>query len=165
MEHDPRVELAILGHLELPADFSRCGSRVQIYEPVSWEKVPEVLCTFDINMAPLELANPFCRAKSELKYFEAGILGIPTVASHTDEFGYAIENGKNGFLVSDQRELEACLFDVVNDPELRQRVGSSAREDVLLRYVPRARAKDLVQILHQIKERAATDALPMNYAQ
>jgi len=153
MESDPRLELVILGHLQLQAEFSPFGARIQHHDLVPWKKVPEILATFNINLAPLELDNPFCRAKSELKYFEAGILGIPTIASHTGEFACGIENGANGFLVSDERELEDSLLRLINDGKLREEVGNAARQNVLARYTPSARARDLVQVLGEMRER------------
>jgi glycosyltransferase involved in cell wall biosynthesis len=155
MEDDPRLDLEILGHLELPAQFQHFGARVRQHKPVSWEHylrvyVPQFLSAFDINLAPLEFRNPFCRAKSELKYFEAGILGIPTIASRTEEFAYAIESGKTGFLVNDDRELEDCLRKLASHRDLRIRVGAAAREDVLLRYSPLSRSRDLLEILREI---------------
>ena len=38
---------------------------------------------FDINLAPLEVGNPFCEAKSQLKFFEAGLVNCTTIASPT----------------------------------------------------------------------------------
>ena len=153
MESDRRLELAILGHLKLPPEFSQLGGRVRHYEPVPWEEVPEILATFSINLAPLELDNPFCRAKSELKYFEAGVLGIPTIASNTDEFAHGIDSGKNGFLVSNEQELEDCLQRLISDQKLREQMGDAARQDVLVRYTPAARARDVAQVLGEIRER------------
>lgn len=157
MERNANIELAILGHLELPEHFRLLGSRIRHYTHVPWVQVPEILATFDINLAPLELVNPFCRAKSELKYFEAGIMGIPTIASCTDEFRYAIENGKNGFLVSNEVELEDSLLRLIGDKALRKEMGIAAREDVMVRYLPSPRAKELVQILHEMKRKEALE--------
>ena len=152
MEKNSRLELAILGHLALPAEFSRFKARIHRHAPVPWQDVPKTLASFDINLSPLEARNPFCRAKSDLKYFEAGILGIPTVATRIDEFEHAIRHGKNGFLVSDDEELESCLLELVDNKELRDKIGAAAREDVRSRYTPASRAQDLLLILREIKE-------------
>ena len=43
-------------------------------------------------------------SKSELKFFEAGILGIPTVAAATQTFREAIDDGVDGFVASSAEE-------------------------------------------------------------
>jgi glycosyltransferase involved in cell wall biosynthesis len=84
-------------------------------------------------------------------------MGIPTIASCTDEFRYAIENGKNGFLVSNEVELEDSLLRLIGDKALRKEMGIAAREDVMVRYLPSPRAKELVQILHEMKRKEALE--------
>lgn len=56
-----------------------------------------------LNIAPLEI-NRFCEAKSELKYFEAALVRVPTVASPTQPFKNAIQHGVNGFLAGDSAD-------------------------------------------------------------
>ena len=53
---------------------------------LAWRRWFELLAQVDINLAPLEPGNVFCRAKSEIKFVEAAALGIPTVASVIDPF-------------------------------------------------------------------------------
>lgn len=48
----------------------------------------------DLIIAPLEVGNPFCEAKSELKYFEASLAKCPVIASGTQTFIEASENGR-----------------------------------------------------------------------
>src|SRR5262249_4589115 len=72
----PQVRLSIMGPLDLDARFASFGDRIETIPLVDWERVPHVIARWDINLAPLEIDNPFCRCKSELKYFEAGILGV-----------------------------------------------------------------------------------------
>ena len=48
--------------------------------------LPDEIARFDINLAPLEPDNPFCDAKSELKYFEGALAGVCTIASPVGPF-------------------------------------------------------------------------------
>jgi hypothetical protein len=89
---------------------------------------------FDINIAPGELDNPFTEAKSELKYFEAACLGVPTVASATAVFREAIRHGETGFVVSSEDDWYTALTALVHDLSLRQRIGTAAREHALSTY-------------------------------
>ena len=51
-----------------------------------WRKLPEIQVQFDINLAPLEIDNPFGQSKSEIKYVEAALLRVPTIASPSDSY-------------------------------------------------------------------------------
>ena len=48
----------------------------------------------DLIIAPLEAGNPFCEGKSELKFFEASLASCPVIASPTQTFVEATEEGK-----------------------------------------------------------------------
>ncbi|MCR9179639.1 MAG: glycosyltransferase [Erythrobacteraceae bacterium] len=48
----------------------------------------------DIILAPLEVGNPFCEAKSELKFFEASLAQTPVIASATRTFSEACDHGR-----------------------------------------------------------------------
>jgi len=162
----PQVELHILGPLVVPPELRPFGDRVRNLPLVPWKDVLGILNTFEINLGPLEYGNPFCHAKSEVKYIEAAPLGIPTVASRIDAFEFAIRDGENGFLAGDTDEWVEKLERLVTDPVLRHRMGESARADVMARYAPAVLGQELVRTFETIQElhaqeRAATlDAAP-----
>lgn len=85
------------------------------------------LAECDINLAPLEEGELFCEAKSELKFFEAGLVEVPTIASRTQPFAAAITDGENGMLASTQAEWEEKLARLINDADLRRKLGTAAR--------------------------------------
>jgi glycosyltransferase involved in cell wall biosynthesis len=90
----------------------------------------------DVNIAPLELDNPFNEAKSELKWFEAALVEVPTIASATGPFRAAIEHSRTGMLAASGSDWSDCLTALVDDPELRNRIGAAARTEVLNRFGP-----------------------------
>jgi glycosyltransferase involved in cell wall biosynthesis len=130
----PNLRLVIGGYLTLPPEFRDFKTRIVRVPLVRWDKLPEKLALADVNIAPLEVGNPFCESKSELKYFEAGLLEIPTVASATGTFRNAIRQGENGFLATTSQDWYESLRLLIEQPELRQRVGRCAREHVLRTY-------------------------------
>lgn len=83
----------------------------------------------DIFIAPLQ-DNLFNRCKSSLKYLEYSFLGVPGVYSKLAPFEELVIHGENGFLADTAGEWEACLAHLVEDPALRQRMGSAAQETV-----------------------------------
>jgi glycosyltransferase involved in cell wall biosynthesis len=71
----------------------------------------------DVNIVPLQ-ENLFTDSKSELKFFEAGIVRTVTLASPTDIFRRVIENGINGFLSPADSWFD--LLEAVNRMDERQ---------------------------------------------
>ena len=85
LEEQAAVRLRVVGALDLrefPA-LAAFGDRVAQRPLVSWEALQAEIAAVDVCLAPLEVGNPFCEAKSELKWIEAGAAGVPTVASAT----------------------------------------------------------------------------------
>jgi glycosyltransferase involved in cell wall biosynthesis len=150
MDRFPQVTLQLFGAIETPPELARFGERIERLPLVHLLEMPAVMRGWQVNLAPLEPKNPYCRAKSELKYIEAGALGLPTVASAVDAYRTAITHGENGFLARDTGEWVAALETLVTDGSLRRAVGRWAREDVLRRYTSEARGRDLVAALNEI---------------
>jgi O-antigen biosynthesis protein len=120
--------------------------RVEWRNFVPLECLPEEISRFDINLAPLEIGNPFCEAKSELKFFEAALVDVPTIASPTGPFRRSIREGETGFLASTRVDWERALFRLVDDVSLRRRIARSARREALWRFGPERRA-ELTRVL------------------
>jgi glycosyltransferase involved in cell wall biosynthesis len=121
--------------------------RIEWRPQVPLERLPEELARFDVNLAPLEVGNPFCEAKSELKYFEAALVDVPTVASPTRPFREAILAGRTGFLAATTAEWHDHLTRLVADEGLRRRIGRAALWHVLHRFGPDGRRARLEELL------------------
>lgn len=135
MEKYPNTRLFLAGPLHTGPSLDRFRSRIDRLPYVDRKEHFANIARCDINIAPLEIGNPFCESKSELKFFEAGILEVPTVASATGTFKQAIEDGVDGFVATESAEWEEKLTRLVGDADLRDRLGRSARKKVLERYV------------------------------
>ena len=81
---------------------------------------------FDVWVAPYR-ATAFNRAKFPTKWLESSVLGIPLIASDIEPYRRVIRHGENGFLVRYEHEWGRYLKQLADDPELRQRVGMTAR--------------------------------------
>ena len=88
--------------------------------------LPTEMARFDINLAPLEVGNPFCEAKSELKFFDAALVDVPTIASPTGPYRRAIVHGSTGFLAASGDDWYIYIKRLVKDPALREQIGHSA---------------------------------------
>ena len=103
-------------------------------------------------MAPLE-ATLFNDAKSNIKYVEAAILGLPSVCSPRAAFREAVTHGEDGFLADTEAQWREALTALLDSAALRRQVGAAARANVLARYAPdaiaRAQVAPLVRGLDQ----------------
>lgn len=93
------------------------------------DQYPAAMTLFDIAIAPAG-HTPFFLAKSDLRFLEAGALGIPVVASR-HVYGKTIEDGVTGFLADERHEIRDRILQLVDEPELRTSMGEAAREYVL----------------------------------
>lgn len=132
------VLLTIIGALDLAEhpEFAEVEGKVELRPLVAHADLPLELRRLDISIAPLELGNPFCESKSELKWFDAALLEIPTVATPITSYRAAIRHGVNGWLAVEPGEWKACLDLLLDDRELRMRVGKQARADALRGFGP-----------------------------
>jgi glycosyltransferase involved in cell wall biosynthesis len=91
------------------------------------ETYPAAMANFDIALAPATNSG-FFRGKSDLRFLEAAALGIPVVA---DPLLYpTIEHGVTGLHARTPAEARAAITTLVDDPALRERIGSAARDYV-----------------------------------
>lgn len=141
MEKYPQVRLFLAGPLDTESVLGRFADRIERVPYAPRAEHFANVARMDINIAPLEVGNPFCEAKSELKWFEAGYLGVPTVAAATRTFREAIDDGVDGFVAATPDEWRDRLERLITDPDLRRRMGERARATALGRYVTTS-AKD-----------------------
>ena len=150
MSEYENVHLCIGGFLELNYSFNELSQRIERIPYVDWKKLPFNIARVDINIAPLEPDNPFCEAKSELKFFEAALLRIPTVASPSDAYRYAIKDGENGLLATTEEEWYTCLKSLIENSVIRKTLGEKAYETVMKIYAPHAQAKKTLEVYKDI---------------
>ncbi|MBX9849726.1 MAG: glycosyltransferase, partial [Rhodocyclaceae bacterium] len=116
LDEYPQSKLRIVGQLELE-DFQDLNShpRVDRVGLMSYEDMVRDIAKCDVVIAPLEVGDPFCESKSELKYFDAALVGVPVVASPTGAYCEAIESGSNGFLAEKPEEWFCALQTLCED--------------------------------------------------
>lgn len=153
LENYPQVWLHISGHLDLGPAFSAFSTRIRRAPYVSWRELPRLIVKADINLVPLEEDNPFCQGKSENKFVEAGLVGVPTIASRVPAYEFAITEGENGLLATSAEEWKNNLKLLLDEPAERRRIGESARRTVYERYLPKQYAPKLVETLQEVAAR------------
>ena len=148
----PQVCLHIGGYLDLGPAFEAFQLRIRRTPYMNWRELPWIIAQTDINLAPLEMDNPFCQAKSEIKFVEAALVGVPTVASRVGAFEHAITQGRDGLLVASPDEWSEALRVLIDHSDRRRALGEAARRTVYARYTPEQRADELwatLDVIHQ----------------
>jgi len=150
MTHYPQTWLHIGGQLDLGPLFEPFWDRIRRTPYVTWRELPSLIAQADINLAPLEQDNPFCQAKSEIKFVEAALVGVPTIASRVEAYEHAITTGQDGLLASTSDEWRTALQTLLEYPDRRLAMGEAARRTVYTRYTPERRAEELWSILDEV---------------
>lgn len=141
------VTLVIVGHLELGSLLEKFPGRIEIIPFVEWQYLPEIYRSIDINIYPLEIDNTFTASKSEIKWLEAGLLGVPTVASRVGAYEEMVIHGVDGLLCDTTDQWIEAISILIKDPILRASIGRAAKARIEAEYVTtRATAERFGQI-------------------
>lgn len=124
------LKLKLVGEISVPEEFSEFSDRISFEKFMSWEELPNVIASLDINLAPLE-ESIFNEAKSENKWLEAALCKVVTVASDVGAFKQMINNGVDGFVCNDASSWEETLEKLITDKELRNSVANNAYNRVI----------------------------------
>ncbi len=160
MERRPEVELRIVGQLDLGFGWDAVRERVRHIGHVDWRALPAEIAQSDISLAPLEIENPFCMAKSELKWLEASACGVPTVASATEAFRSAIQDGLNGLLATDTESWELAIESLIARPAHRAEIGAAACETIEGRRTTAAQAESFERTLAEARATLRPETRP-----
>jgi L-malate glycosyltransferase len=119
-------------------------------EVVRWtaEREVEDLAAIDIGVYPLPL-DEWVSGKSGLKAIHYMMMGLPCVATDVGTTPLIIRDGENGLLVRTGEQWLEALERLLDDPELRRRLGEQARQDALNNYSTAAVAAQYRRVLDQ----------------
>ncbi len=104
-------------------------------EVIQWSLQSEVddLQKIDIGVYPLPM-DEWVLGKSGLKAIQYMSFGLPCVATDISTAKQFIRNGQNGFLVRTDDEWIAALINLIDDPQLRRKIGENARDTALQHF-------------------------------
>jgi glycosyltransferase involved in cell wall biosynthesis len=133
MDEDASVWLRIVGFLDVPPELQRHRARIEYLPLQDFVNLQREIGAVEVNLVPLQ-DNPFTNCKSELKWFEAAVVGALTVASPTLAYQGIIEHGRNGWLAR-AHTWEAVLRKVLAAlDDHRAAVAPRAREEARERF-------------------------------
>lgn len=144
------VRLRIFGYIDIRSLPDAVRRKTEHIGYMKWDRLLRRSAESYVNLAPLDRSNPFCQAKSELKYFESAVVGVPTVASATDTFTRCIRHGENGLLAATAADWYTCIKSLLDDRGLHEKIRLQARREALEKYSPQAIAREAMAAYHAI---------------
>lgn len=146
------VRVVISGKIRPSEEFHRFGERFVYHNFLPYYDYINLYKEIDINIAPLDVNSDFENGKSELKYLEAGVCGVPTIASPTATYANVIKHGLNGMLALDEKQWKSCILELISDASAREKIGLCARSHIISNYTGEKRAKDYQRLFEGLRK-------------
>ena len=134
LQNHEDVKLEIVGYMEIPNEMHKLldAGRIKYIKLVNYLELQRLMSKVDVNIAPLVLSD-FTNCKSELKFFEAGLVETATIASPSFAFSRAISDGKNGFLANPGEWYNKLEFIYQHQDDVKK-IAKHAHRDVMENY-------------------------------
>ena len=149
LDDDPRVHLRLVGFVDVPDSIARFGVRVERHELKDFLNLQGLIASTEINIVPVQ-DNVFTNCKSELKYFEAGIVGTTTIASPIFAFTNSIQDGTNGRLANAyewESKIRMVMADLDGQGAAYIAMAEKAAHDAQTRYSCEHQLQDVLAAL------------------
>lgn len=118
-----------------------------------WKKETELdeVSSFDIGIMPLPY-DEWTMGKGGFKLLQYMSLGVSAVASPVGINKEIVSDGVNGFLAKNSEEWEEKLTKLIEDENLRRKIGERARATIEERYSLQKAIEKLLKIFNQISK-------------
>ena len=119
------------------------------FDIIDWiepDKLPAEISSFDIGVMPLH-STDWEKGKCPTKAIEYMSMEIPAVCSAVGEINYIINNGVNGFLYKNPKDWIHALEKLINNEDLRIKIGKNGRKRVIEEFSIEINGAKLANIL------------------
>ncbi len=118
---------------------------------IEWSEETEVsfIQSLDVGIMPLH-DSAWARGKCGYKIVQYMACGIPVIASPVGVNREIIKNGVNGYLANSSEEWIEAIKILINDGDLRQRLGSEGRKLVERKYSLQIWSTKIDQIFREL---------------
>ena len=152
-----RIKLKLIGALGQKEIYDNFGKLRNVpVEIIDWVSsadpltVPKLISEFDIGLYPL-LDHEYNKYKCSLKALEYMAMKVPVIASPVGENSIVIEHGKDGYLPANETEWEEGMKLLIEDEDLRARMGEMGRKKIEERYSTEVCATTLLKVLKSLR--------------
>lgn len=169
MQENPDVVFRIVGDFDLN-DWPELAYWQHIHRPGDMPRVVRVglmphdamirdQFSCDVILAPLEVGNPFCEAKSELKFFEASLAKAPVIASATRTFSEACEHGRLASLAVTTEDWLGHLNEIYQNYSVALSRAAMAYDYVRYKYSQKFAANEALDAYEEFSNRLSGNAM------
>ena len=140
-EFGNKVEIKVIG------DENYYNNELNI-KGIAWKKEDEIkeLSSFDIGIMPLP-DDKWANGKCGLKGLQYMALEIPTIMSPVGVNTEIIQDGTNGFLANSDKEWFDKLSLLIEDSQLRTKLGKAGRQTVIDKYSVKANKEKYLDVI------------------
>lgn len=156
MKAHSEVRLKLVGCLEPGAKFEALSGQLIREEFMDWRKLPESIAGIDCNLMPLE-DSIFHQCKSENKWMEAALVGVPTIGSLNRELEGATRQLENIILCRSMEEWREALEKMLADKAARREMAEKARAYVLAHKTTMQRDGRLLRFILGAEKSSGTE--------
>lgn len=132
LKKNPKIEVTVVGYIDVGPALGKFGDRVKRKPFHDYVNLQRLIGDVEFNLMPLQ-SNTFTDCKSELKYFEAAVVGATSIASPSYTYAGAIRDGENGYISQAHQWTDVIERAIDNLPASRQMI-ELAREDARSKY-------------------------------
>ncbi|MDN3563398.1 glycosyltransferase [Paeniroseomonas aquatica] len=128
MLRDSRIRLRLVGFMEARGRLAALGDRIERFPLQDFLNLQRLIGQVELNIVPLQ-DNTFTNCKSELKVFEAAVVGTISVASPSFTLRRAVVEGETGYLAPAQSwdaALERALARLDDYPTMAEAAAEAA---------------------------------------
>ena len=144
------VYLKLVGMLDIDTHLPGLRDKVIQVPFMDWKNLVMEAASAYINIAPFEPDSPFCQSKSDLKYVEPALSGVPTIASPIRSFQDSIRHGDNGMIARTADDWYAAFKALLDDPSYRDAMGAAAKDDIVRERFPAQIGRKLASTYQEI---------------
>ncbi len=145
LKEDPRIMIRIVGFMKPPTLLQSYASRLEFYGLHDFVNLQRLIALVEANLIPLQ-DNIFTNSKSELKYFEAGIVGTLSIASPVSAYIKAIRDGENGYLATNTDWFEKLML-MIHSMDKYPEMAEKAYREAWNKYAWHSQAPIIEQTL------------------
>ena len=133
LEKHQKIELVVIGHIELPSTFTKYEKRIQSVPFTSYADYLNLLSQASIALVPLEV-HPTTDGKSAIKWMEASLCGAACICSPVKAYTDVTSNGRDVMIAENIDEWRISLDTLIRDPELRHTLARNSYQSATQQF-------------------------------